>query len=262
MRRSQVILVGAVATVSLAGVGSAIGTSAELTQRPPATLSNLRVCPYESFSHSLHRCTRDFRASVLTSNRFACSIAVLLRRRVQIHGRLTYEGLTQFTATSGALPPGSYRSSIATNIKMNQPLPGGAWACAFSVDGVRRTAAFRSGGPTGPVVDLVACPAAHAIHVGLELICPSDQSSSIPSSDFVVCNGLYVGQRGKTESIDLLSSGTIIAAGLDNLVDAPVWLAYQRFNPQAAGDYSCRFSVRGAPLADKTFRVSGQPANG
>jgi hypothetical protein len=170
---------------------------------------------------------------------------------------MTYGGQTQYTFTTRVLPRGPSRWWIATNIKMNQPLPGGDWGCDFSVGPVRLAAAFRSGGPTGPVVDLAVCPATKAIHLGTLLICPSNESASIPSTESVVCNGVFVGQLGKMGSIDLLAGGAEAVAGGSYRVRAPIWIAYQRFSAQPVGDYSCGFSVDGTRLAEKPFRVAG-----
>jgi hypothetical protein len=88
-------------------------------------------------------------------------------------------------------------------------------------------------------------------------ICRFDQSASIPTGAQIVCNGVYVGQRGRMESIDLSSNGTPITSNLTYLVTNPVWIAYQSFSAQPVGDYSCDFSIAGTKLARKTFRVTG-----
>jgi hypothetical protein len=254
VRSAHLLLLGATAASALTGVALAEGA---FSQASPATLDKLRVCTYESFSRSQARCSKDRRADVLRSNRFACSADVLLRRPARVHARMTYRGQLQYAYTTRLLAPGPSHWWIATNIKMNQPLPGGTWGCDFSVGRTRLAAAFRSGGPTGPVVDLAVCPVTEALQTGPLLICSSDRSASIRSNDPIICNGVYVGQRGKTDRIDLLSGQAMLAAGRAGYVDAPVWIAYQQFSAQPAGDYSCGFSVDGTRLAEKPFRVAG-----
>jgi len=169
---------------------------------------------------------------------------------------MTYGGQTQY-AYAKVLPPGSSRWWIDTNIRTNQPLPGGNWGCDFSIGPVRLAAAFRSGSPTGPAVDLAACPATEALRAAGLLICPSDRSPSIQSGDSILCNGVYVGQRGKIESIDLLSGGAEVVATQGYRIDSPVWIGYQLFTGRSAGSYSCGYTTGGTRLAEKSFQVVG-----
>jgi hypothetical protein len=252
---SRIFLVGVAAAVSLAGVvfpGAAFPSGRD-GGVAPGTLSNLRVCPYEGFSRSQGRCTKDFRGRTLKSNRFVCSVDVSLRQPARLHDRMTYGGQIQYASTR-LLSPGVTRWWISTDIFLSHPLPGGAWGCAFSVGARRLAAVFESGGPSGPVVDLTVCSAKTAI----DSVCPSDQSESISSTDSVVCNAVFVGQRGKLASIDLLSGGAELFTSQGYVVGAPVWIAYQEFispSGSGVGDYACGFSVNGTRLAEKPFKV-------
>jgi hypothetical protein len=171
---------------------------------------------------------------------------------------MTFAGATQYAYTTRILPPGRSRWWIATSLKLDQPLPGGAWGCSFAIGRRRLAASFRSGGPTGRVVDLAVCRAVHALRSGAASICPRDESGTpFLATDAIVCNGVLVGQQGKTEAIDLAAQASPVIAGTRVRITTPVFIAFQLFDHGHTGDNSCVFLVDGTQLTERTFTVGG-----
>lgn len=223
-------------------------------RRASVEFTDLRVCPYEAFSKDRKICVKDEHAMILTSKTFACSVRVVARQRTQISARLTYRGKTIYEYSS-PLALGSWDWWISVGLMMGQPQPGGPWHCEFSAATARVSADFQSGGPTGPVVDVEVCPATTAYESGTVLICPSDMSDSIRANEDVVCNAVYVGQKGKSAGIDLLAGGVPKTRNRSFKLLFPIEIVYQLLDAQAAGDYSCVYKLDGANVVEKPFRV-------
>ena len=132
---------------------------AESARRPAARLRlhDVRACSYPFFRKRRPRfCVKDESGGTLDSNTFACSLDVEIGKAEIRTWRVTYDGALVYSAQT-ALEPGSYIAWVWLSLITGVPQPGGAWKCEYTLGPERASAAWRSGGPTGQVVDVVAC---------------------------------------------------------------------------------------------------------
>ena len=179
---------------------------------------------------------------------------------------MVYDGATVYQFTTTTIGPRRSSAWIAENVG-TQPLPGGAWSCEFSFGAAHTGASFRSGGPTGAVVDTAVCAASDSILYGSNhslRVCKSDESGTpIAPTDRIVCAAVFVKAGGK-DQIELISGGANAGRPFPFIARAPLWVAWATFAPLdpapdgafAPGSYTCRFSSNGASV-DTPFTVSG-----
>jgi hypothetical protein len=230
---------------------------------PAGRLSQLRVCPYESFDRVAQTCKRDQRRTTLFSTRFACSAAVDVRTPGRLLVRMLYNGEVAYQFTTRPMPIGVSHPWIAYNLG-TVPLPGGSWACDFTFAGKTIRAAFRSRGPTGTIIGAAVCGGNETIRFGSSrrlLACRSDRSGSTIAASEVVCSGVLPGSASKELRIALLSGGTEVGEPYAGPIGGTLWLVWATFTPPgggrtfAPGAYVCQFSVDGVTVAEKPFRV-------
>ena len=180
---------------------------------------------------------------------------------------MRYEGATgaSYRLTYG---PGSTSQWIKEDVSSGQPLPGGIYACSLTAGTTHATAAIRSNGPTGAIVDVAVCLGAHAKRIGTHkdfAVCPRDESGAplvgAPTAN-VVCSAVYPNAVGRHASISILHDGVPLGDVTTFTIDAPITLGYAErpypagLVPLQPGAYSCRLTVNGFPTVDKPFTVS------
>ncbi len=245
------------------GAHGAPGTAAV----QPNTFQEVRVCAYEAFSLRQQRCTRDQRTQLLVSSRFGCSVIFDVRQRATFREQMVYEG-QKVTGLMRTLPPGSYGYWMAASTYSTLPNPGGRWRCLFSLGAVRTSVSFRSGGPTGAIVDTAICRfyAALVRRDGFP-DCQTDESlMPIPPTKGVICQALYPLDAGKTAEIDVHTTNEPgFGRSHSLIVRGPLWKAYAVLRASDAGpgsslppgDYVCRFKLDGALVGEKAFQITG-----
>ena len=230
---------------------------------PPARLFNLRVCSYNALS--ANGCTKDQRATILTSTRIGCSVEIAVRRRGRLHARMTYGGATTYGYSTRVLEVGVHRWWIAHNLG-TVPLPGGDWSCQFSFGSGTARVNFKSGGPVGQLIGAAACGGKDTILFGsnrtLRACRPDRSGGSIPVTDEIVCSAVLPNSASKELTIQLLLGGVEVVAPYVGRVDQLLWIARPAFNPPlgqgtfAVGDYVCRFSLDGIPVAETPLHLA------
>jgi hypothetical protein len=264
------LLVGTVLVLGAAGTEAAPNKSRVVEDRTlesqqPAYFSNLRVCAYQAFSRAHGWCTRDQRARVLVSSKFACSVKFRAIRPERLHARIAYEGKPVYQYTTRILGRGPWSWWISENVGAT-PLPGGRWGCDFSFGSSRAGTSFRSGGPTGPVIGAAVCDAKDSLFYAHDRIrvCKTDESTRpIRATDRILCSAVFVKQVGKKGEVQLLADGMDAAKPDVATLPSPLSIWWTVFAPGtpaaggtfAAGDYVCRFSVNGISLGEKPFQI-------
>jgi hypothetical protein len=147
---------------------------------------------------------------------------------------------------------------LETNIRTEQPLPGGDWTCEFAFRTTRTAVAFRSGGPVGRIVDTTVCPKSNLITAYGEKVCVSDHAATpLPLSEPVYCSALFTQAKGHSAQIQVLHAD-----------GSPVWVwnfdvTWPTYDLgwawtsaiKTSGDYLCRFKLDDGTTVDKPFRV-------
>src|SRR6476646_6011321 len=99
----------------------------------PDRFVGLRVCGATAFSRSEARCSRDERHTAITSNRISCSARLVAKQSGVWRARFRYAGAVEPWGRGGKVAKGGDVLLVANaNIRTNQPLPGGDWACEFA----------------------------------------------------------------------------------------------------------------------------------
>jgi hypothetical protein len=186
------------------------------------------------------------RHQVLVSNAFLCSVVVNAQRPTVLRGNLSFDGQVVYAVTFGRVSAGTWRYFITDNLKGALPLPGGNWRCGFSFGPVNVQAAFSSGGPTGPVVDMAVCSLGDTTTSGSLVTCKADES------------GKFVGQQNKPWSLDLVAtSGSQPPVPQQHPpLRFPFFEVYNDLGSLSPGGWACRFSANGVAIARLPFTVA------
>ena len=105
MLRAVLSLVATILAFAIGAAGAAsrvpdesrsVGLGGTVEAQHPAHFSSLRVCAYPAFSLAQKRCTKDQRARILISSKFACSVTVRVTRAKRLHARLKYAGAREW----------------------------------------------------------------------------------------------------------------------------------------------------------------------
>lgn len=245
-----------------ASVALAAGAAASPKGSVQVTLAKPRVCGSTAFSRKQGRCTKDERATPIVSNRISCSIDVTTTRPVRLSAWFKYGGEVIPWGTS-RVPRGSWTYWIAYDIKINLPVPGGAWECGYSVGTRRATTRFTSGGPVGDVVNAAACRRERTIPYGEGFrTCLADESAApMAATDAVFCQVELPNVAGKVARLVLVSNEEVLEE-VSFEVEGVLWFGYvfaQAPSGQRlpAGRYACRYYLDGALVAEKPFELLG-----
>lgn len=249
----------AMAVVVGVGVSTAGAFGAADAARPDRFVE-LRVCGATAYSRSQGRCTKDERRKAIASNRISCSVRLLTSQSGIWRARFRYAGAVETWGRSAKLREGpDHQLTLSTNIRTNQPLPGGEWACEFAFRAARAVVAFRSGGPVGEIVNTAVCPEPGVLAWGQHSkTCATDLSGKpLRVGETVYCSAVFAGVGGKSAQIQFLHAD-----------GSPVWVwnfdikwptvdqgwAFTS-EIKSAGDYLCRFRLSDGAIVDKPFRV-------
>jgi hypothetical protein len=232
------------------------------TPPSPTRFFNLRVCTDNAFSKAQNECTTDQRGRKLVSSKFICSVRFLPLRQETLRARIIYAGtvVTSYTAriTDKRLQIFSIADDLGTTA-----LPNGAWRCEFSFGSEETGATFLSGGPTGPIVGAAVCGGSDVIRRIGVATCRSDESASqFRAPKEIACSGVFVRAVGKEAEIHLRSGGHDLNRSYALRIRQSIAVASVRFRPEhgaqrfAPGQYACRFSLKGAAVIQKPFKVT------
>lgn len=247
--RAVVLALGGLvgASVALAGASASVQED---------RLENVRVCGASALDKSAGECTRDESGKPIVSSAFNCSANAQGKPGERFVGRFFYRGqpFQAFGTTVGDRRRGVYIFLTAGP----SPMPGGGWACELRVGSERVRKAFRSAGPTAPILYVAACRTSETVLAGAVRVCRRDESRTpFRSTDSVICSALFVGGKGKLAGIEFLYKGKEFFAG-DFELPLPVTAAGPQLDPDPklkSGPWACRWSLAGRVLATKQFRI-------
>jgi hypothetical protein len=250
-------VVSAVAWWSSSSSASRAQPAASHEAAAPA-LSKGMVCSVELFNRRLGRCTRDTRATALSTNHWRCSVNVALEHSADIGFGATFDGGRLDLWQPLHLSAGHYPVWFGYVSHSNLPLPGGRWACSFTLGSTTVTVPFRSDGPTGEVVDMVVCAEQDTTGGA----CRTDQSvAGLPTTKYVHCNAFVTHHAGSVATVEFVDgAGHIVSSSAAPLADklGPVEAVHPGPYPSSEwtpGAYSCRVLVDGKLAATKAFTV-------
>jgi hypothetical protein len=248
-----------VLVVSAAAVTA--GMSGRASAEPSRTsFSDLRVCGATSFSRSQSHCTRDERRLHITSNRISCSVTLFAKEPGVWRTRFTYDGHVDPWTTGGKVVVGTNLLWHNTNVGTNLPVPGGSWGCEFSFQTTKAALAFKSGGPTGQIVDAAVCPASDVLSRHALRRCAKDNSGTpLPGSERIYCSAVYAHPTSDTAKIEVLTAdGTLIKTTNLRIGKPTVSQGFGFVNSsklKSHGRYLCRFTLGNGTTVVKRFRI-------
>ena len=219
-------------------------------------LEAVRVCGASALDVGAGECTKDESGKPLRSSQFNCSARAQASSGEQFAGRFLYRGqpFPAFGTNVGSKRRGVYVFLTAGP----NPMPGGSWACELQVGPERVRKAFKSAGPTAPILHLAACRISRTVLAGQVRVCRRDESRApLPATESVTCSAVFAGGQGKTATIAFLREGKKAFAGSFQL-PLPVTAAGPRLDPAPklqSGKWACRWSLAGRVLGVKQFRI-------
>jgi uncharacterized RDD family membrane protein YckC len=220
-------------------------------------LSDLRICTDEAFDEGDAECTEDESGRPLRGEAFYCSAKVGGREGERFEGRLLYDDELLFTGGQ-TVPAGSGTVWVTVGTD-GELLPSGRWTCELSVASDEVSARFQSEGPTPQNLGLAACLTANTDPDGS---CREDESGGpLGPTGSVTCSATILGGKGEVMRVDFLYEGeeTVISVEEESPRSVEVFTAelFANDGNLPEGDYACRFSVAGEPLAEKPFSIAG-----
>jgi len=247
--RAAIFAIGLLGVASVALAGAPASTQEK-------RLENVRVCGQGALDKSAGECTQDQSRSPILSSSFNCSARARGEPGERFVGRFFYRGqpFQAFGTSVGDKRRGVYIYLTAGP----NPMPGGGWSCELRVGPERVRKAFRSAGPTGPILHVAACRTSRTVLAGPARVCRRDESGSpFPSTGSVTCSAVFAGGKGKLAGIEFLREGRQVFAG-DFKLPLPVTAAGPRLDPDPKlqpGSWACRWSLAGRVLATKQFPI-------
>lgn len=220
-------------------------------------LENVRVCGVGALDRRAGVCTRDESGKPIVSSAFNCSARARAEPGERFAGRFFYRGqpFPAFGTSVGDKRRGVYIFLTAGP----NPMPGGPWSCELRVGPERVRKAFRSAGPTAPILHVAACRASQTVLAGPTRVCRRDESRTpFRQTDSVTCSAVFAGGKGKLAGIAFLREGKEAFSG-DFELPLPVTAAGPRLDPDPKlqrGSWACRWSLAGRVVAVKKFRIA------
>lgn len=243
--RGALSILGTVGVLLVAGFGGSAGG-----------LDEVRVCGAADFDRGKAACKRDVRSGIRSGTVY-CSGHTAGHEGDTFTGRLSYRGAS-FPVRRGRITHDDGNAYTFLTIGGGS-FPGGSWRCDLTAGGEKASATFTTSGPTGPVTSLAACLTANTVLAGPVRACKRD-APSLPATDAVTCSAVYGLAKGRLARADVLFDGKPTGLTLTRKVP----LAISVFGVQVskpggmpAGRYACVFSLDGAKVATKTFRITG-----
>lgn len=263
MRRAPVVLVLAIA--GAVGVAVAVAAAPPLVKPTLAgspssvqkRLESVRVCGAAALDKPAGVCTKDESGKPIVSSQLNCSARAQGEAGERFAGRFLYRG--QPFLTYGTSLSERRRGVYIFLTAGPNPMPGGDWSCELQAGPERIRKAFRSGGPTAPVLYVAACRSSRTVAAGAVRVCRRDESSaSFSATESVTCSAVFVGGKGKLAGIEFLREGKEAFSG-DFQLPLPITAAGPRLDPNPklqTGKWACRWSLAGRVLAVKQFRIA------
>ena len=249
MIRAAILAIGLLALASVALAGS----PASVQKR----LESVRVCGAGALDKRAGVCTKDESGKPIVSSELNCSARAQGEAGERFVGRFLYRG-QPFLAYGTSLNERRRGVYIFLTAGPN-PMPGGGWSCELQVGPERIRKAFRSGGPTAPILYVAACRSSRTVLAGAVRVCRRDESGApFSATESVSCSAVFVGGKGKLAGIEFLREGKEAFSG-DFQLPLPVTAAGPRLDPDPklqAGRWACRWSLAGRVLAVKQFRIA------
>jgi hypothetical protein len=256
----QALAAGPHPRLSFRASGTALPAAAAKKRTPQVLFRNLKGCGAEAYNSLGYQCARDERSRGIVSKGAICTVTVYAFSAVTVRMKMTYGGSTLFSKTS------RYRArtrvSLAFGVTFPIVLPAGGYKCTFTAGKKKTSATIPSRGTTGSIVETAVCQTANARPNNAG--CASDESV-VPQSptSSLTCSGWFVKQQGHRGGIELLynDAGTwtsVFAGDLAipvSLYSVTATVPNMLGNPFAPGEYMCRYSVDGTPIAEKHFTV-------
>lgn len=245
MRAALSLALGFVGALFLAGFGG----SAE-------ALDEVRVCGEADFDRGKAACRKD-RRSGIRSGAIYCSAHTSGHEGDTFTGRLSYRG-APFPVQKGRITHDDGNAYTFLTIG-GGTFPGGSWRCDLTAGGEKASATFTTSGPTGPVTSLAACLTKDTVLAGPVRACKRD-TPTLPATDAVTCSAVYALARGRQARADVLFGGRPTGLTLSRKVPLTIsvfGVQVSKRGGMPGGRYACVFSLDGAKVATKTFRIAG-----
>jgi uncharacterized RDD family membrane protein YckC len=220
-------------------------------------LDDLRVCTGQAFDEANAECTEDERERPLRGEAFYCSAKVGGREGERFEGRLLYDDELLFTG-GRTVPAGSGTVWVTAGTD-GELLPSGRWMCELSVASEEVSARFQSEGPTPQNLGLAACLTANTDPDGA---CREDESvGPLGPTGSVTCSATILGGKGEVMRVDFVYEGDETVVSVDDESPRSIELfsaeMFANVGNLPEGEYACRFSVSGEPVAEKPFSIAG-----
>lgn len=258
-RASAAVAVAAIAVAAVSG-GAAGAKS------PPTRLFDARACSVDLYGsgdwdYDNRVCRTKTADQQIANGGYDCSVQYSVAKPTRLTARVLYENHVQRATTRTVDGSGTEAIGVAfaaLEAQYSGGMPGGRYACEFSLGPRRARVAFTGRGSRDAVRVPAACSTARTSEHACDFYSPDP--SRIPPTHSVTCSAVFVGRQGRAVEIDILRGSTVLYAGKDSL-RYPITSEWARTSAPprqflGAGDYACRFLVDGSVIAERPFTIA------
>jgi hypothetical protein len=262
--------VGASALILIVCVGVFAAAAVVLPPRIASQLreggagpGNLQACSLENFDQNRNVCRSNEATKGVRGQALMCSATLRGSVGDRSTARITYRKhvvASDHLDMQGSVAPVRYGYTLGPN-----DLPGGQWACEFSVHGQTQRLPIQVNGPTSSFLYPTACDAQQAVQIGQSATCAQSQTT-MQKPPAVLCSALVTDAQNKNVQVEVLSqggSGPAVAQATNKPQDE-FYLAAVGLDPTKlgggattvpAGSYLCRWSVNHKQVGQTAFQV-------
>lgn len=224
---------------------------------------NLQACSLDNFDQDRNVCRSNQATQGLHGQALMCSATLRGSVGDRSTARITYRKhvvASDHLDMQEAVSPVRYGYTLGPN-----DLPGGPWACEFSVHGQTQRLAIQVKGPTSSFLYPMACDAQQGVQIGSSTTCTQNQAT-VQKPPAILCSALVTDAQNKDVRVDVLSqggSGPPVAQSAkkpqDEFYLASVGLDATQLGAGATavppGAYVCRWSVNQKTVGQAAFQV-------
>lgn len=254
-----VLCVGAFAAAAVVLPSRILGRAQETGAGP----RNLQACSLENFDQDRNVCRSNQATQGVHGQALMCSATLRGKVGDRSTARITYRKhvvASDHLDMREAVAPVRYGYTLGPN-----DLPGGQWACEFSVHGQTQRLAIQVNGPTSSFLYPMACDAQQAVQIGGSATCTENQTT-VQKPPAILCSALITDAQNKDVRVEVVpqgGSGQAVAQSSkkpqDEFYLAAVGLDATQLAQGATailpGSYLCRWSVNQKAVGQAAFQV-------
>jgi hypothetical protein len=232
-----------------------------------AVLRDVRACSVDDFDSNNDRCSTNRAGKTFQTSQIACSATIATPDQApRVTFTLLYKGNPVQNSDAQVKRHGGTYAAFSGFSIGDMSLPGGQWACRFTIPKQQHDAEFRIDGPTGPLLYASACDTGQVTSPNGVLLCRSD-NTVIKGPDSIACTAIVAGALKHQVKLDITftpAGGQPVTRSFYGTANSELFGASGRIDPSSVnattstmpvGSYTCTWSLDGQQIGQRSFQV-------